>query len=89
MSDMVVFKIYSRGINKRTGKVGYRTEFIDTTKNALFRTVRRNPNSANVAAAFEAFWSLGEYSPERVVVDYVERVNVKSRGANWGIKMLK
>ena len=82
-----VFKIFSRAIDRKTRKlVGYRTEFIDTAKNELFEGAT---NPKEVEGRFEAFWGLDPYD-DIVEVDKVEsKPKTKSKGDNWGIKMLR
>jgi len=82
-----IFKIYSRGIDRHTGKIlAYRTEFVDAAKNELFSP---SDNKNTLKLKYEAFWNLNPRE-EKVVVDKVEeKVSKKSKGGNWGIKLLK
>ena len=79
-----VYKIYSRGITPE-GKLVYRTEFVDADKNILFKPAK-GPN--DIKEIYEGFWNVNP-KEDRVVVDKVERVKTKSKGENWGIKLLK
>lgn len=74
---MPIFKIWSVG-EKKNGSVVLRTEYIDTAKNVLFSG---DLHAASVKNDYEAFWK-GEAK-----VVKIKRVKVKSKGANWGIKM--
>lgn len=76
---MTVYKIVSRG-KDRKGKLIERTEYIDSTKNYLFRA---SENPEQVKTKYNQFWG-----GEAKAID-VKKVNVKSRGENWGIKIKK
>ena len=77
--SMAVYKIKSRGFNEK-GKPIERSEYIDSSKNILFRSAK---NSQQVARNYNAFWA-----GEAKVVD-VKKVKIKSRGENFGIKIKK
>jgi hypothetical protein len=84
---MHVFKIYSRGINRDTGElVAYRTELIDADKNELFKKYPKTPQI--VKKVHEDFWNKLSPVEEKIIVDKVIPVNIKSQGKNWNIKML-
>jgi len=80
---MGIYKIYSRIKDK--GKIIYRTEFINTRTNTLFRNAK---SAQDVKRIFQSFWNIDRRGP-RVSVDKVIKVQSKSRKANWGIKLLK
>lgn len=82
----VIFKIWSKNIDRRTKEiVAYRIEYIDTKKNELFKDSKTKEDVKN---RYESFWNIDKY--ENIVkVDRVQKVTIKSEGANWGIKMLK
>ena len=81
----MIYQVYSRAINRQTRELlGYRTEFVDTEKNEMFGNT---DNSDEVKEKYEGFWNLNDREPQ-VIVDKVKFVKGKSKGENWGIKML-
>ncbi len=84
---MTVYKIWSNAYSRVPEGVliGRRTEYIDTDKNELFRNSK---TARDVKRAYEGFWNISLHE-EKVVVTNVKRMKTtKSKGANWGIKMI-
>ena len=80
----MVYKIFSRAVDRKTRKLlSYRTEFIDTEKNDLF-----GGNLWPISIQYEKFWNLNKHEPE-VIVDKAVALKMKSKGGNWGIKILQ
>jgi len=76
---MPVFKITSKGHDEK-GKNIVRTEYVDSSKNLIFRNSKTDKA---VARRFDRYWD-GEAKAVAV-----KKVNVRSRGENWGIKIRK
>jgi hypothetical protein len=76
----MIYKILSRGFGKN---VYYKSEFIDTKKNKIFEGCK---TPIDVKVAYELYLCMRK---ERVLIDKVVRVNIKSRGHNLGIKIMR
>jgi len=81
---MAIFKIWSKGINPTNKKIFYRSEYVDTKKNELFNP---SDSASMVKVKYTRFWNLDPN--ENVMVEKIKRVNVKSKGENWGIRISK
>lgn len=83
---MGIFKITSVGRDRKGKPKNFRTEYIDTSKNRLFSGV---DSKQKVGDLYENFWNLNPMSNEKIKVLKVNRANVLSKGANWGVKVWK
>ena len=80
---MTVYRIISYSV--KYPYIYFRGEYIDTEKNEVFRNCR---SKEDVRIAYEDFWRFGDRtSPAKVI--YIAQSFEKSKGKNWGIKVLK
>ena len=83
----VITKIWSRGMDEKTGDIAYRTEFIDTEKNEVFKGCK---TKEDIKERYLSFWDMTTIGLEgRVHVDQVKIVDIPSEDGNWEIKTLK